>query len=84
MRGLELLSPLQSPEVGTHPELSELSRQVEVRWPDLPPPLVLEWTETSVVAVDRSGVPWAVGPAERDPVRDSGAVPSFLDDNGPG
>jgi hypothetical protein len=71
MRGLELPSQSQSPAVGTHAELAELSDQVEVAWPDLPPPLVLEWTETSLLAVDRSGAPWVIGPAERDPVRDS-------------
>jgi hypothetical protein len=71
MRGLELLSQLQSPEVGTQPELAGLSREAEVRWPDLPPPLVLEWTETSLLAVDRSGAAWVIGPAERDPVRNS-------------
>jgi hypothetical protein len=71
MRGLELLSQSQSPEVGTPPELAGLSGQVEMRWPDLAPPLVLEWTETPLIAVDHSGVPWVIAPAERDPVRDS-------------
>ena len=71
MRGLELLSQSQFPEVGTHPELAELSQQVEMRWPDLPPPLVLEWTERPLLAVDRSGIPWVISPAERDPLRDS-------------
>jgi hypothetical protein len=71
MRGLELLSQLHSPEVRAHPELAGLRRQLDLRWPDLPPPLVLEWTERSLLAVDRSGVPWVVGPTERDPVRDS-------------
>jgi hypothetical protein len=71
MRGLELLSQSQSPKVGTQPGLARLSRQVEVRWPDLPPPLALDWTETPLIAVDRSSVPWVIGPAERDPVRDS-------------
>jgi hypothetical protein len=55
----------------TAPELAGLSQQVEASWPDLPPPLVLEWTETPLIAVDRSSVPWVIAPAERDPVRDS-------------
>jgi hypothetical protein len=71
MRGLELLSQSQSLEGRSNPELAELSVQVEERWPDLPPPLVMEWTETALVFVDRSGVPWVIGPAERDPLRDS-------------
>jgi hypothetical protein len=71
MRGLELLSQSQSPDAGSQPELAGLSRQVEARWPDLPPPHVLEWTEVPLLAVDRSGAPWVIGPTERDPVRDS-------------
>jgi hypothetical protein len=68
MRGLELLSPSHPPEVRTHPELSELSLEIEERWPDLRPPLLLEWTETPLVSVDRSGIPWVIGPVERDPM----------------
>jgi hypothetical protein len=71
MRGLELLSQSQSLEGRSNPELAELSVQVEERWPDLPPPFVMEWTETALVFVDRSGVPWVIGSAERDPLRDS-------------
>jgi hypothetical protein len=81
MRGLELLSQSQSTAVGIHPELAELSNQVEVAWPDLPPALVLEWTETSLLAVDRSGAPWVIGPAERDQCETRGDVPSSLDNN---
>jgi hypothetical protein len=71
MRGLELLSPSQPAEVRTHPELTELSVQIKQRWPSLPQPLLLEWTETPLVSTDSSGVPWAIGPVERDPMRGS-------------
>jgi hypothetical protein len=71
MRGLELLSQSHSPEVLARSELTELSVQIKDRWPSLPHPLVLEWTETPLVSLDRNGVPWVVGPAERDPLRSS-------------
>jgi hypothetical protein len=51
------------------PELAELSVQINERWPSLPEPLPLVWTETPLVSIDRSGVPWVIGPAERDPLR---------------
>ena len=38
-------------------------------WPSLPEPLPLAWTETPLVSIDRSGVPWVIGPAEHDPLR---------------
>jgi hypothetical protein len=69
MRGLELLSPSHSPEVRSHPELAELSVRINVKWPSLRPPLQLERTETPLVSIDRSGVPWVIAPAERDPLR---------------
>jgi hypothetical protein len=69
MRGLELLSPSHPPEVRTHSALTALSAQIEQRWPSLPNPLWLEWSEAPLVSVDRSGVPWIIGPVERDPVR---------------
>ena len=70
MRGLELLSQ-SHPEVLTRSELIELSVQIKDKWPSLPHPLLLEWTETPLVSLDRSGVPWVIGPAERDPLRSS-------------
>ena len=54
-----------------HPGVADLRLQVQQRWPDLPTPLILEWTETPLLAVDDSGVPWLIGPAEQDPLRDS-------------
>lgn len=89
MRGLELPSRSQSREVGTQPELAGVSRQVEVTWPDLLPPLVLEWTETLLVAVDHSSVPWVIGPAGRGscarstgPYRYSSTTTSQVDPDG--
>jgi hypothetical protein len=72
MRGLELLSPSHPPEVRTQQQLTELSIQIEERRPSLPQPLWLEWTETPLISIDSSGVPWVIGPAERDPLRSSG------------
>jgi hypothetical protein len=69
MRGLELLSQSHPPEVATDRELTELSVQIKQKWPSLPQPLSLEWTEAPLVSIDRSGVPWIIGPAERDPLR---------------
>ncbi len=72
MRGLELpYQPHPSEMEAQHPQLAELRDQIQERWPELPQPLVLEWIETPLVAVDRSGVPWVTAPAERDPLRDS-------------
>jgi hypothetical protein len=69
MRGLELLSPSHPPEVRDHPELAELSVQINQKWPSLRPPLPLEWTETPLVSIDSSGVPWVIAPTKRDPLR---------------
>jgi hypothetical protein len=71
MRGLELLSPSHPSQVAIDRELTELSLQIKQRWPSLPPPISLEWTEAPLVSIDRSGVPWIIGPAERDPMRGS-------------
>jgi hypothetical protein len=69
MRGLDLLSPSHSPKLLADPELAELSVQINQMWPSLPEPLLLPWTETPLVSIDRSGVPWVIGPAEHDPLR---------------
>jgi hypothetical protein len=69
MRGLDLLSPSPSPKSLADPELAELSVQINQMWPSLPKPLPLAWTETPLVSIDRSGVPWVIGPAEHDPRR---------------
>jgi hypothetical protein len=69
MRGLELLTPLHSTKMRAHRGLAELSVQINEKWPSLPPPLELEWTETPLVSRDRGGVPWVIAPVERDPLR---------------
>jgi hypothetical protein len=69
MRGLELLSQSHPSEVVIDRELTELSVQIKQKWPSLPQPLSLVWTEAPLVSIDRSGVPWILGPAERDPLQ---------------
>ena len=69
MRGLDLLIPSPSPKSLADPELAELSVQINQMWPSLPEPLPLAWTETPLVSIDRSGVPWVIGPAEHDPLQ---------------
>jgi hypothetical protein len=71
MRGLELLTPSRSSEVRAHRELAELGVQTSKKWPSLPPPHQLEWTETPVVALDRMDVPWLISSRERDPLQDA-------------
>jgi len=72
MRGLDLLTPSPSSKLQVDPELAELSVQINQMWPSLPEPLRLAWTETPLVSIDRSGVPWVIGPAEHDPLRTAG------------
>jgi hypothetical protein len=69
MRGPDLLTPSPSPKLLADPELAELSVQINQMWPSLPEPLPLAWTETPLVSIDRSGVPWVIGPVEDDPLR---------------
>jgi hypothetical protein len=69
MRGPDLLTPSPSPKSLADPELAELSVQINQLWPSLPKPLPLAWNETPLVSIDRSGVPWTIGPAEHDPLR---------------
>jgi hypothetical protein len=69
MRGLDLLTPSPSSNLQADPELAELSVQINQMWPSLPEPLPLAWTETPLVSIDRSGAPWVIGPAERDPLQ---------------
>jgi hypothetical protein len=69
MRGLDLLTRSLSSKLLADPELAELSVQINQMWPSLPEPLPLAWTETPLVSIDRSGIPWIIGPAEHDPLR---------------
>ena len=72
MRGLDLLTPSPLPKRQADPELAELSVQINQMWPSLPEPLPLAWTETPLVSIDRSGIPWIIAPAEHDPLRTAG------------
>ncbi|MFL6047440.1 MAG: hypothetical protein ACJ72M_20320 [Propionibacteriaceae bacterium] len=69
MRGLKLLSQSHSSEVWSHRELAELSVEINEKWPSFRPPLQLEWTETPLASLDRTGVAWVIAPVERDPLR---------------
>ena len=69
MRGQQLLSPSRSSKLLADPELAELSVQINQMWPSLPEPLLLPWTETTLISIDRSGVPWVIAPAEHDPLQ---------------
>jgi hypothetical protein len=69
MRGQQLLTPSPSSKLQVDRELAELSVQINQMWPSLPEPLPLAWTETPLISIDRSGVPWIIGPAEHDPLR---------------
>jgi hypothetical protein len=51
------------------PELAELSVQINQMWPSLHEPILLPWTETPLVSIDHSGIPWVIGPAEHEPLR---------------
>lgn len=58
-------------------ELASLAVSVHRQWPQLRSPIVLEWSDRPVVALDR-GAPWLYGPADRDPLMGAGgpvAVP---------
>jgi hypothetical protein len=52
-----------------HAELADLGAHIQHRWPSLPTPLIGQWSETPVVALERSGTPWIYGPIERDPLQ---------------
>ena len=69
MRGPNLLTPSPSSNLQADPELAELSVQINQMWPSLPEPLLLPWTETTLISIDRSGVPWVIAPAEHDPLQ---------------
>ena len=75
MRGPDLLTPSPSPKSLADPELAELSVQINQMWPSLPEPIPLAWTETPLVSIDRSGVPWVIAPAKRPPARGRTVIP---------
>ena len=71
MHALDVRSRPRPWSVSAHPELATLRHHIQRRWPDLPDPVMLEWSDTPVAAIDRSGVPWVFGPVDRDPLPSS-------------
>jgi hypothetical protein len=51
----------------TDVELARLHRRLRQSWPGLPQPLVIPWSESPVLTLDR-GTPWLYGPVERIPL----------------
>jgi hypothetical protein len=70
MPDLELRTGPPGPDVPTDVVLAELAVHLRRTWPALPAPLMLEWSDSPVVALDHE-VPWIYGPVERDPLRGS-------------
>ena len=60
----------------TRDELARLTADLERRFPELPPPIVLPWCDQQAVALDR-GRPWMYGPATTDPLM-GGRGPAVL------
>ena len=73
MKTLDLRRDAAAAEYPALAELSGLEAAARTAWPDLPPPIVLPWSDEAVLALDR-GEPWLYGPAERDPMRRDGRM----------
>jgi hypothetical protein len=71
MPALDVITRQHTKDLKIIAELEELGDGIQRSWPTLPDPLLLEWSESPIVAIDRSGTPWIVGPVERDPLRGS-------------
>jgi hypothetical protein len=71
MHDLDVRPRLHPLHANTHAELADLGAHIHRRCPSLPPPLIGVWSETPVVALERSGKPWIYGPMEQDPLRGS-------------
>ncbi len=48
--------------------ITDLAVGIRLRWPDLHPPLMIEWSEYLRLGL-QGNTPWIFGPAERDPQR---------------
>ena len=70
MYGLEVRSRPPASARTTRAELASLRAYQHWMWPALPAPMILEWSDSLVVALDRGG-PRIYGPVERDPMRGS-------------
>ena len=51
----------------SHNDIERVIAELERQFPQLPPPVVLPWSDQPVVALDR-GQPWLLSPARSDPV----------------
>jgi hypothetical protein len=71
MRALDVRTRQHTRDLKIITELEDLGDGIQRRWPSLQDPLLLEWSESPVLTIDRSGTPWIVGPVERDPLRGS-------------
>jgi hypothetical protein len=69
MYALDIRARPEPQDVVSLAELADLEADLSRRWPDLPDPLILEWSDAHVVALD-GGEAWTFGPAEDDPLRD--------------
>jgi hypothetical protein len=56
-------------DVGVRDELAPVAADLARQLPDLPPSIVLPWSDDPVVTRDRSGAPWLYASASRDPLR---------------
>lgn len=70
MYGLEIGSRPHALDRKTQAELARLDVYLHWVWPALAAPMMLEWSDSPVVALFQ-GVPWIYGPVERDPLRGS-------------
>jgi hypothetical protein len=57
----------QTLDAGTRADIERVIADLELQFPQLPPPVVLPWSDHAVVALDR-GQPWLLSPARSDPV----------------
>ena len=71
MHDLDVRPRLHPIHATAHGELADLGAHIQRRWPSLLTPLIGEWSETPVLALERSGTPWIYEPIEQDPLRGS-------------
>lgn len=68
MHSVEIRSRPSPTDPTNRARLTDLAAGLRHHWPDLRPPLTIEWSEDLRLVLDGE-VPWVVGPAERDPQR---------------
>jgi hypothetical protein len=74
MYGFEVIDRPRPAVELVNTDLDQLEGRLQQRWPVLPTPVVLEWSDDLVVALDRQETAWLYGPAERDPSATSGGT----------